>query len=77
MSKPKYLSAAVHDPVIATADGAGRYGNQIRVRWQCISKRTGKTIIASEWIPYSKSGVAWVEEKIKEIINERRELGVN
>jgi len=62
--KPKYLSEALHDAVMSMSDGN-------RVRWQCISKRTGRVVVASEWVPSNRHTRQWVEEMIEKVNAER------
>jgi hypothetical protein len=71
--KQRYLSPAVHDPHIASCTKERRREIETMVRWQCISRRTGKVVVASEWIPDTPWSRDSLQRSIDMVNKERRD----
>lgn len=67
---PKYLCSTASHPYMAFADARR---NRPEVRWQVHSMNTGRTLMASEWLPDTPMSREWCERQIKAVTKEQRE----
>lgn len=70
-SKHLHLSSALTDPFMGYKNDQKGYW----IRWQSLSRDTGKVLACSDWMPENSDNRIQLRKEIRSIISERRHIG--